>query len=585
MEVSIRLVVPELPSVAERCPHRAVTLGDLNGTVQAFAIDTRSGERRPVTDRPQGTARYAIEPDGERVWWFDDDAHGVGRWRVQPFTGGPDTDALPGTAIGRQAGLAMALDGTVAAGVTDGDDLLVYLRAPGGPSRQVARIAGHAELADVSADGDLVAVCTEPDAPDAVRILRPDGGTTAVLSGTGGQVWGLGFRPVPGPAAFLCVIERDGVYRPAVWTAADGLVAVPGPGFDTEITASWFPDGRRLLVRQHRHARSVLIALDPADGSRRTVPTETGSVLDAAVQPDGILRYVWTRGGRAPEIRTDPPTDAGGAGGRADREPDTDLWVPGPGGPVHVLLTPATAPGRRPAVFLLHGGPFRAAMDAYDPTVEVLRNIGFTVVRVNYRGSPGYGAAWRTEFDAGVGHTQVADIVAVHRYLVDSGTVDPARVCVAGESWGGYLALLAAGTRPELWCGVAAVNPVADYALAFRDTTPAVRALDVHLFGGNPDEMPDAYRRASPATYASAVRAPVLIVAGRDDVKCPPAQISSYADEVRRHGRDDIVVLWTGHGHDAYDVSGRVGILSAVVRHLGLAAGGRPERAPAAVGG
>lgn len=577
MKLSVRLVLPELPSLAELRPHRAVLLGDLDGTCQVFAADRRDGSSRAVTNRPQGTSRGTIDPAGERVWWFDDDTEGAGVWRVQPFTGGPDREALPEVPAGLPGGLAMALDGTVAVGVGTGDDLSVYLREPGRPAHRVVRTRGYAHLVDLSADGDLLAVCAEPDAPDAVQIMRPDGTTVAVVPGTSGQVWGLGFRRTPGEPALLCVVEADDGYRPALWTPDRGLSTVDHPTFDTEITAGWFPDGRRLLIRQHRHARSQLVELHPDRRSHRTIPTPPGSILDAAVQPDGVLRYVWTSGGQVPEVRTgtaSPPVPGAG------REPDQDVWVDGPAGRIHALLTPVTGPAPRPAVFLLHGGPFSAAMDAYEPMVEILRSIGFVVVRVNYRGSTGYGAAWRMAFDEGVGLTQVADVAAVHRHLVDSGVVDGARTCVAGESWGGYLALLAAGTRPDLWCGVAAVNPIADYALAFRDTTPAVRALDVRLFGGSPDEVPDAYRRSSPITYAGEVRAPTLIVAGRDDVKCPPAQIRAYVDAVRGHG-GEVEVRWTSHGHDAFDTSGRVGILAAVVRHLGLAAGGRPEPAPA----
>jgi dipeptidyl aminopeptidase/acylaminoacyl peptidase len=142
-----------------------------------------------------------------------------------------------------------------------------------------------------------------------------------------------------------------------------------------------------------------------------------------------------------------------------------------------------------------------------------------------------------------------------------------------GESWGGYLALLAAGVQPTLWHAAAAINPVADYIGAFRQTTAAVRALDVRLFGGGPDEKPTEYARSSPLTYAAQVRAPVLIVAGSGDAKCPPAQVRTYVDALRRNGRRPEVV-WTAGGHQSVDVDGRIEAIRSVVRHVGLALGG-----------
>jgi acylaminoacyl-peptidase len=585
MEVDVRLVIPELPAVAERCATRAVRLDDHAGTCQVFTTDTATGASRVVTDRPQGTTRCAIDPTGGSVWWFDDDATGVGVWRVQAFEGGPDRAALPGVPAGRSAGLAMTVDGTVALGAGVGEDVEVYLGRPGGAARRVARLAGHCAVVDVSPDGRLVAVGAAPGAPDAVRLLGPDGTVVARLSGVDGQVWAIGFRPQPGPATLLCVVEDGRRYHPALWTLHDGLSRVDiadHDGFDTEMTAGWYPDGRRMLIRRHRHARSHLYEVDLERRSCRPITTPPGSILAAEVQADGVLRYVWTRSGTPAQIRV-APSPAPAPPYPAGRGPDTDVWVDGPGGRIHALLTPGPprADGDerpRPAVFLLHGGPFNAALDAYDPMVEIMHRIGFSVVRVNYRGSTGYGAVWRSAFDDGVGLTQVADVAAVHRHLVSTGVVDGTRTALVGESWGGYLALLAAGVEPDLWCGVAAVNPVADLVCAFRDTTPAVRALDTRLFGGTPDDVPSAYLRSSPITYAGAVRVPVLIVAGRDDVKCPPAQIRGYAEALSRHG-GDIDVVWTGHGHEAHEAAGRIGVITAVIRHVGRSAGGAPEPA------
>ncbi|MFL6110851.1 MAG: S9 family peptidase [Catenulispora sp.] len=582
MEVSVRVFYPEPPAYAESAPGRAVYVGDAAGRCEVFAWDVAGGTRRQLTDRPQGTVACAIEPSGTRVWWFDDDLSGVGIWRTQPFEGGVARPS--GFPPGRAAGLAMSLDGTAVAGVGMDRDTAVYLAGPDRRPRLVDRLPGYAQVVDLSPDATMLALASEPDAPDAVTVITLATGSRTVLSGTDHQLWAAGFAAGPGPERLLLTMRTANGYRLAVWAADSGLTALDWCVFDTEISPSWYPDGRHVLVRQDRHARSTLQVIDLQARSIEHLETPPGGILAAAAQPDGDLHYVWTDSVHPPRLCTASgrrPPEAG-----PEDVPTAcrrDLWVPTPAGTVHTLLTLPDSPGPHPAVFLLHGGPFDAARDAYDPLVSVFVSIGCAVVRPNYRGSVGYGAGWRDRFEGGVGLTQLDDVAAVRGHLVDSGLIDAERTAVCGQSWGGYLALLAAGVQPDLWRAVAAVNPIADYPAAFHETTDAVRALDVRLFGGPPSELPSEYERSSPATYAAAVRAPVLIIAGSEDPKCPPGQIRGYVEALRRGGGKP-TLEWTTSGHEGFDTGVHVRTLASVVGFVATAMGGRPAPAPAGAG-
>jgi dipeptidyl aminopeptidase/acylaminoacyl peptidase len=151
-------------------------------------------------------------------------------------------------------------------------------------------------------------------------------------------------------------------------------------------------------------------------------------------------------------------------------------------------------------------------------------------VHVNYRGSTGYGSAWRDAIEGRPGLTELEDVAAVHDWAVQSGLADPQKCVVAGASWGGYLTLLAMGTQPERWAVGAAGVPVADYLAAYEDEMEPLRAFDRALFGGSPEELPDLYRECSPMTYVDEVRAPVLVWAGENDPRCPIRQIDNYLD-------------------------------------------------------
>jgi dipeptidyl aminopeptidase/acylaminoacyl peptidase len=168
---------------------------------------------------------------------------------------------------------------------------------------------------------------------------------------------------------------------------------------------------------------------------------------------------------------------------------------------------------------------------------------GFAVALVNYRGSTGYGREWRDALQGQPGLTELEDLAAVRAHLLGAGLADPSRLVLGGASWGGYLTLLGLGRQPDAWSlGVAAV-PVADYVAAFEDEMEPLQALDRALFGGTPAEIPERYVERSPITYVDRVRAPLLILAGRNDPRCPIRQIENYLGRLRT----------LGHPHEFYE--------------------------------
>ncbi|MFB7601080.1 alpha/beta hydrolase family protein [Streptomyces sp. NPDC056160] len=543
-----------------------VFTADAEGRCEVFAWDAVARRARQVTRRPRGTLHGAIDRDAH-VWWFDEDARGSGRWRFQPFAGGPDRPGLTDVPTGPARGLAVSDRGTVAVALGDGRATTVHTGPRGGTARTVARIDGHATLTGITPTGGLLALA----GPDAVTVLTGEGTVAAVLPGGGaGRLWSLGFAPGGDGDELLLVRECEDGYILVTWRPATGPAVHDWCSFDTEITAGWEPDGRSVLVRQDRHGRSALHRADLTARTLTPVPTPPGTLLDAATRPGGDLHYLWTSTGRPPRLCSTRNTPLPVLPTAADRVPGThrDVWTPGPDGPVHTLLSlPDDARGPVPAVFLVHGGPADHDRDAYDGVVHSLVASGFAVARVNYRGSTGYGPRWRRAFGAGVGLTQVEDLASVRADLVARRLVRADAVGLWGTSWGGYLVLLALGTRPGLWQAGVAVKPVADCAAAHRTTTPALRALDERLFGGTPAEVPERYARSSPIHYADRVRAPLLVAAATHDAKCPPGQVRGYlaaldAASVRHEA------LWLDSGHDGYDGGDHVTVLRRAVLFL-----------------
>jgi len=137
------------------------------------------------------------------------------------------------------------------------------------------------------------------------------------------------------------------------------------------------------------------------------------------------------------------------------------------------------------------------------------------------------------------------------------GVADPARAFIEGWSWGGHLAALNAGLTADRWRGVVAGIPVGDLVAAHHESAPALRAWDDAIMGGSPMDLPDLYHERNPMTCVERVSAPVLVVAGEQDSRCPIGQVTVYAHALRRRGRQVEVHLYA-EGHHAPRVEERV---------------------------
>lgn len=556
-----------LPDWAEDAPDRALFVSNATGTYELYAWDRATGEQRRVTDRPNGTTDGVLTPDGESIWWFDDtDGDEFGVWMRRPFHGGEagsgDEPAVPGLAPSYPAGLAIGRDGTAVIGrSTDEEGTTVHVVRPGAAPVEIYRHRESAGVGDLSHDGTLIVLehTEHGDAMhSALRVVRPDGTTVAELDDTEGGTKELGlsvlgFAPVAGDTRLLVGHQRRGRWEPMIWDPTTGEETDLALGLPGDVSAEWYPDASALLVVHGFEARSDLWRYEPGAGAPVRVETPAGSVSDATARPDGTVEYLWSSAAQPPVIRStsgavvlDPP------GPKAPGSvPVEDVWVDGPGGRVHALVQRPAAPaeGPFPTVFEIHGGPTWHDSDAFASGPAAWVDHGYAVVRVNYRGSTGYGRAWTDALKHRVGLIELEDIAAVREWAVKSGLADPEKLVLAGGSWGGYLTLLGLGTQPDDWAlGLAAV-PVADYVTAYHDEMEDLKAMDRTLLGGTPEEVPERFAASSPLTYVDEVRAPVYISAGVNDPRCPIRQVENYVDRLKdRNAVHEVYRYDAGHG-------------------------------------
>jgi dienelactone hydrolase len=573
-EARFRAPRVSLPDYAEDAPHRCVYTGNVTGTFELYTWDRAAGTTELATSRPAGTADGHLSPDGAWLWWFDDtDGDEFGTWKRQPFEGGAVVDAAPGVPAGYDAGCEVGRKLAVV-GVSTDDGSTIYVVRPS--STDVLYTSEEdADVASLSRDDRLVLIEHSEHGDSrhrALRVVTSDGAVVADLwDGEGFGLHGIDFHPYGG--LVLALHEKGGRPEPLLWNVTTGEVNRLALDLEGDLSAAWYVDGSALLVVAESKGRATLHRVG-MDGTVEDLGAPGGSVLDANPRPDGSVEYSWSDAATPKVIRSttgeivlEAPAPKAPAS-----EPMEDVWVDGPAGPIHALIgRPPGATGPVPTVFIVHGGPTDHDRDLFQADRAAYLDLGCAVVQVNYRGSTGYGAPWRDAIEGRPGLTELEDVAAVRDWAVTSGL---ASTCVlTGGSWGGYLTLLGLGTQPDLWSlGVAAV-PVADYVAAYEDEMEPLRAFDRSLFGGSPTDVPEVYQRCSPLTYVGDVVAPVLVLAGANDPRCPIRQIDNWLEAAAALGKD-VEVYRFDAGHGSLVVDERIRQMRAeldfVARHLGL---------------
>jgi dienelactone hydrolase len=553
-----------LPGWAVDRPSRCLYVSNASGVFELYGWDRETGEHHRLTDRPNGTTDGALDPAGEQVWWFNDkDGDEFGSWKRQPF--GTDAsaavDAIPGLAPAYSAGLDIGRE-VVAVGRATDDGCELYVWREGGEPQLVYRSEEDASIGALSMDETLLAIehsehgdSLHPD----LRVLRvPAPGAepevvAELADGPGKGLNVLGFSPVRGDQRILVQHERRGRPELLVWEPVAGTETELELPLDGDVSADWYPDGTALLIEREHAARTTVHRYDFDTGALSAVNTPAGVIGGATARPDGTVEYSWSNAAQPPQIRVagrDEPLLTPPGEPAPPSVPVTDVWVDGPGGKVHALVsTPEGTAAPYATVFSIHGGPHWLDSDSFSAARAAMVDAGYAVVHVNYRGSTGYGSSWRDAILGRPGFTELEDIAAVHDWAVSSGLADPARTVLEGYSWGGYLTLLGLGVQPERWAAGVGGVPVADYVAAYEDEMEQLKAMDRVLFGGSPTDAPDAFAAGSPITYADRVKAPLLITAGANDPRCPIRQIDNYLARLDELGTPHEVYRFdAGHG-------------------------------------
>jgi dipeptidyl aminopeptidase/acylaminoacyl peptidase len=204
--------------------------------------------------------------------------------------------------------------------------------------------------------------------------------------------------------------------------------------------------------------------------------------------------------------------------------------------------------GQNAAIVYIHGGPSAQSMNSFNRFVQFAANQGYMVLAPNYRGSTGYGKEFQLAnlFDMGGGDLQ--DVLAGVDWIKQTGHLDPKKIAVVGGSYGGYLSMMAVTKAPELWAAGVPIVPFVNWFTEIEHEDPVLQQSDLATMG-DPVKNKARYEDRSPINFVDQIKAPLLLLAGGHDPRCPKEETQQVVEAIKKRGGTVEAKIYEDEGH------------------------------------
>lgn len=223
--------------------------------------------------------------------------------------------------------------------------------------------------------------------------------------------------------------------------------------------------------------------------------------------------------------------------------------------------------GQNAAVVLIHGGPTSQTMNSFNRFVQFAVNQGYMVLAPNYRGSTGYGKEFQQAnlFDMGGGDLQ--DVLAGVDWIKQTGHLDPKKIAVMGGSYGGYLTMMAVTKAPEMWAAGIPIVPFVNWSTEIENEDAELRQGDLATMG-DPARHKTLYDDRSPINFVDQIKAPLLLLAGGHDPRCPKSETQQVVDAIKKRGGNIDYKIYDDEGHGFARVENQIDAYKRVANFL-----------------
>jgi dipeptidyl aminopeptidase/acylaminoacyl peptidase len=223
--------------------------------------------------------------------------------------------------------------------------------------------------------------------------------------------------------------------------------------------------------------------------------------------------------------------------------------------------------GEHPAIVYVHGGPTAQTLNTFNRFVQYMANQGYIVIAPNYRGSTGYGKEFQQAnlFDMGGGDLQ--DVLAAADWIKQTGYVDAKKLILMGGSYGGYMTMMGVTKAPEVWAAGVPIVPFVNWFTEIQNEDPVLQQSDLATMG-DPVKNKTLYEDRSPINFVDQIKAPLYLLAGGNDPRCPKTEAQQVVDAVKKRGGVVEYKVYENEGHGFARVENQIDAYKRVADFL-----------------
>ena len=220
-----------------------------------------------------------------------------------------------------------------------------------------------------------------------------------------------------------------------------------------------------------------------------------------------------------------------------------------------------------PAIVYVHGGPTAQTINTFNRFVQYMANQGYIVIAPNYRGSTGYGREFQQAnlFDMGGGDLQ--DVLAAADWIQQTGYVDPKKLILMGGSYGGYMTMMGVTKAPELWAAGVPIVPFVNWFTEIQHEDPVLQQSDLATMGDLVKNKA-LYEDRSPINFVDQIKAPLYLLAGGNDPRCPKEETQQVVDAIKKRGGVVEHKVYENEGHGFSKVENQIDAYQRVAEFI-----------------
>ena len=238
---------------------------------------------------------------------------------------------------------------------------------------------------------------------------------------------------------------------------------------------------------------------------------------------------------------------------------------------IHGYYTPAKNQQEdqsAPMIVIPHGGPHARDSWGFDPDTHIFSQAGYAVLKVNFRGSTGYGKDFTQMGFGELGGDTQQDIIEATEWAINQGIADPERIGIYGGSFGGYSAAMAPMLRPDLYKSSVAYIGVFDLEMLYDEGDIKTIKWGGKYLDKTLGQDPAKIKAMSPVQQAYKLEAPIIIVSGKEDQRAPIEHAYALADALQEAGKEHELIIVEKEGHGFRKPENRLMLYKKMLEHF-----------------